>query len=502
MNPAARGQSRTEPFGSARKLITVAALALMASSIPVFGTRFLNDMDFYTLFADKLLSGRVLYRDAMDTKPPLVFVHYALVFKVFGLNNVSAVKLVTLGWLGLSALVMVALRRALSPAGAVPVLAAPMFVLASLSGWGDDFLSSNTEVLANLPILVGVWLLVLHDFDYCRLRLLAGGCALGIACLYRYQSAAALLAYASAIVLRSREFDRKLARLVWSLSGATLPALLFVVHYARIGALADLRLLLAYQAHYARDADAGSLPVALSGVATVLAGLWPVVLLAGRQTAAILTRPTPASRREVFQLLFAAWSVTTFFCGKRFFPHYFVQAIPPLVLLASDRLTSAPAKGFEARAMAVMVSVAVVFTAINAAYTWTREEPPAHPHLVAFVEANTASDDEVLLWHWRPQLLLESKRVFATRLLVNEVLIGRADPAQPRDRPRTRRAGLPALWPAFLGDLASAPPKLIFDAPPGQSEWPLHRFSQVASLLSRYDPCQVIDDVCVYLRRD
>jgi hypothetical protein len=71
----------------------------MASSIPVFGTRFLNDMDFYTLFADKLLSGRVLYRDAMDTKPPLVFVHYALVFKLFGLNNLSAVKLVTLGWL-------------------------------------------------------------------------------------------------------------------------------------------------------------------------------------------------------------------------------------------------------------------------------------------------------------------------------------------------------------------------------------------------------------------
>ena len=39
--------------------------------------RFLNDMEFYALFADKLLSGGLLYRDAMDVKPPLVFLHYA-----------------------------------------------------------------------------------------------------------------------------------------------------------------------------------------------------------------------------------------------------------------------------------------------------------------------------------------------------------------------------------------------------------------------------------------
>src|SRR4029079_14361665 len=133
-----------------RTLVAFALGALVVCSIPVFGTRFLNDMAFYSLFADKLLAGGVLYRDAMDTKPPLVFLHYALVFKVFGLNNVAAVKVVTRVWLGASALIMVTLRRALAPAAAVPAIAAPLFVLARFAGWGQDFLSSNTEILAKL----------------------------------------------------------------------------------------------------------------------------------------------------------------------------------------------------------------------------------------------------------------------------------------------------------------------------------------------------------------
>jgi hypothetical protein len=94
--------------------------------------------------------------------------------------------------------------------------------------------------------------------------------------------------------------------------------------------------------------------------------------------------------------------------------------------------------------------------------------------------------------------LFETKRVFASRLLVNEILIGRMDPLEPR----RRREGLAELWPAYLRDLEAAPPKLIFDAPPGRSVWPFEAFPPLAAFLTRYQTCQVIDDVCVYLRRD
>jgi 4-amino-4-deoxy-L-arabinose transferase-like glycosyltransferase len=485
---------------SARILLAFALVALVICSIPVFGTRFLNDMDFYSLFADKLLSGRLLYRDAMDTKPPLVYFHYALVFKLFGSNNVVAVKIVTIASLGLSALVLVDLRKALSPSAAAPALVALIFILASFSGWGEDFLSSNTEILANLFILVGVWLLALHAFAYRPFCLFIGGCSIGMACLYRYQSGAALLAYAGTMVLRPKQFDHKILRSLLVLSGAALPGLLFVAAYVRIGALVDLKLLLAYQAHYACDADPISVTVVLGRLASTLSGLWPIMLLAIGQTVAILKMSTPASQSEIFQLLFAGCSAATFCIGGRFFPHYFVQAIPPLVLLAAERLGSdRPRSWFEVHAMAILITSAAVFTTINGIAYWTRDPPPSHPNLVTFVQANSSPTDEVLLWVWQPQLLFETKRAFATRLLVNEVLIGRGDPAQP-DR---RRAGLAELWPIYLRDFTAAPPRLIFDAPLGQSEWPFHRFPQLAELLSRYyQPCQILDGVCVYLRRD
>ena len=490
-----------------RTLVAFALGALVVCSIPVFGTRFLNDMAFYSLFADKLLAGGVLYRDAMDTKPPLVFLHYALVFKVFGLNNVAAVKVVTMLWLGASALIMVTLRRALAPAAAVPAIAAPLFVLASFAGWGQDFLSSNTEILANLFIVAGVWLLVARDMGRRPLHLVAGGACIGIASFYRYQSGAALLAYAATMLLRHRQFDRKLVRVLLVGAGCVLPVAAFVAYYARIGALDDLRLFLAYQRHYTRDADDLYWPEALGQIGKTVAGLWPLLLLAAWQAATILRKRAMASRQEIFQLTFAAFSAVPFFLGGRLFPHYFVQAIPPLVLLAADRLEIAraapdPARKpwrawFEAHALAIMVAAAAVFTAINGAYFWTRKDDPPRSDLVAFVAAHSQPTDQVLLWTWRPELLFQTGRTFATRQLVNGPLIG----LPYRRRPGQRRSGVPGLWPIYLRDLAAAPPKLIFDAPPGRSEWPIERFPQLAPLLAGYGACQIVDGVCIYVRK-
>jgi hypothetical protein len=239
-----------------------------------------------------------------------------------------------------------------------------------------------------------------------------------------------------------------------------------------------------------------------------VSGLWPVLLLAAWQVVAILRKRAAASRSEIFQLMFAAWSAATFFVGGRFFPHYFVQAIPGLALLATERLGDIEATRtsrqawFEAHALAILVTVAAAFTAINGLYYWTRHNEPQSRNMVAFIEANSRPSDEVLLWVWRPHLLIETGRVFATRLLVNSPLAGQVEPIQRPGHPPARRSGLSGLWPIFLRDLSSAPPRLIIDDPPGRSEWSLDRYPQVAPLLANYRACQVIDDMCVYLRKD
>ncbi len=206
--------------------------------------------------------------------------------------------------------------------------------------------------------------------------------------------------------------------------------------------------------------------------------------------------------------MFAASSAATFFLGGHLYPHYFIQAIPAPVLLAADRMEPScadldPGRAprpvwFEAHALAIMVAVASVFTVINGTYYWTRKDEPPKRNLVAFVDGHSRPDDEVLLWTWQPNLLFQTKRTFATRQLVNGPLIG----LPYRRRPGVRRSGVPGLWPIYLRDLASTPPKIIFAAAPGQSEWPIDRFPQLASILASYRACQVIDDVCIYLRED
>jgi hypothetical protein len=307
------------------------------------------------------------------------------------------------------------------------------------------------------------------------------------------------------ILLRHRRFDRKLGRVLLVGVGLVLPIAAFVLYYARVEALDDLRLLLRYQAHHMRDVDDFSWPEALGQIVKTAAGLWPLLLLAGWQAAAIVRRRTAASRAEIFQVAFAACSMATFFLGGRLYPHYFIQSIPALVLLAAERLDAPGAdpagrrwrRWFEAHALPIMAAVAVVFAAINGAYYWTRKDEQPRRELIAFVDANSQRSDQVLLWTWRPELLFQIDRTFATRQLVNGPLIGMPS----RRHPGERRTAVPGLWPAYLRDLAAAPPRLIFDAPPGKSEWPIERFPQLASLLAQYHEPRVIDDVRVYLRR-
>jgi hypothetical protein len=150
--------------------------------------------------------------------------------------------------------------------------------------------------------------------------------------------------------------------------------------------------------------------------------------------------------------------------------------------------------------------VATVFTAINGVYYWTQPAQAASPTAIAFIKAHSEPADEVLLWAWQPRLLLDTGRVFATRLLVNSPLIGQLEPVPQTHRPRLRRSGLSQLWPAFLGDLAHAPPRIIVDDPPGKSDWRsdwrMERYPQFAPFLAGYDSCQIIDDLCIYLRRN
>ncbi|HUC76499.1 MAG TPA: glycosyltransferase family 39 protein [Vicinamibacterales bacterium] len=493
-----------------RRTLILSIVGICVLSVPVFCTRFLNDMDYYTLVSDKLLRGAVLYRNAIDTKPPLVFLHYLAIFKLFGPDSVTAVKVVTMGCLAASSLLMRNIDSALFPRAARPEVAALLFVLASFSGWGEDFLSPNTEILSNLFVLAGVLCMVKEDFSGRPARLLLAGISIGVAFLYRYQAGAALAAYFFTVVVARGHFDRPARRLVMLGIGWLIPVAAIVAYYSRIGAVHDLEFLIQYQRFYARGQEI-YWPHLLGQVGIVAAGQGAFILLAGSQAIRMLRRPV--GKRDLFLLLFLLFSVAPFFIGGHYFAHYIVQAIPAFVLLAAERLRPSepspdpPEPAFFFRhARRFIVAIVALFWMVNTAYYTSVPADPRNPNLARFVRAQTDPKDAIFIWTERSHILFEIDRVYATRFLSNEFLTGRLYGSKYRRASATadqaRAASVPQLWPALLQDLRQEKPRLIVDDAPERSNFTIGHYPPLSAFVrAYYEPGQTIDGFCVYVRK-
>ncbi len=496
-----------------RLLVALAMICVL--SLPVFLTGFLTDMDAYAQPADKLLRGGVLYRDTLDTKPPLIVLHYALIFWLAGSTGLVPIKVFTIAILIGSALLIRRVHRALAPGSADEDLVALLFVLASFGGFAGDFLSSSTEIPANLFILLGIWALAADDFAFRPSRLVLAGASLGVAFLYRYHAAAAPAAYAFMLAIRWREIRQPGWRLAAVGAGFLVPIALLVGYFAAVGALDDLWLHVKLVFFYMRGAEI-HWPAAIMRIVTGVATIFQLLLLAGLRVAAIV-RQRPFSRQNVFLLLYLGLSLLTFCLGRRFFGHYLVASIPPLVLLAAARLEARqreetagsprlrPVRLYERFAVSCLAAQVVLFFVANAIYFGTRPPEPRYENLARIVRAHTTRDDRIFVWTTKTHLLLAVDRTYATRFISNDFLVGRMYGTRHRLPSATAEsawvAAITELWPVLMSDLEAARPKLIVDDTPETSAFTIDRYAPLRQLVARdYGPCIRADGLCVYIR--
>jgi hypothetical protein len=507
----------TTPRASSRpnRRLLVALAMICVLSVPAFLTGFLTDMDAYTQPADKLLRGGVLYHDTLDTKPPLILLHYALIFWLVGSTSLAAVKVVTIGILIASALILRRIHAALVPSSPNADLVALLFVLASFGGFGGDFLSSSTEIPANLFILLGVWGLVADDFAFRPGRLVLAGISLGVAFLYRYHAAAPLVAYGVLVVLLGRQLRSVMPRFAAVGAGFLVPLAALVAYFVAIGDLDDLLLHVKYVNFYMRGAEI-HWPTASLRILTGVATLFQMLLLAGLEVADLVRRRL-FSRQNVFLLLYLSFSLITFVLGSRFFGHYLIASIPPLALLAVARLSiprdEQPASSFfrgivrryERYAIPCLAAQVALFFVANAAYFATRPPEPQYGNLARVVQAHTSREDRIFVWTTRTHLLLAVDRTYATRFISNDFLVGRMYGTRHRLPTATAESAWPAavteLWPILMADLQDARPKLIVDDTPEDSAFTLDRYPPLRAFVARdYGPCVRTDGLCVYIR--
>jgi len=299
---------------------------------------FCIDESYYAAGAAELVSGGAFYRDVVDHKPPGIYLIYAAIYRLAGVYNQTAVHLTLLFVAALTAFVVGLVTQELF-GGRAGRWAGTLYAVASVVGPANDFQAANTELFMNLPVVTALWFCARL---WARRRLpwaeaVAMGLMVGVAILVRPQAALALLPIGVAL-LRRKAGWRPMAMV----AGATLlPTLVLLGWLCRADAIADLRVSLAYASYYTN-----SLPFEVKLANGTLKTLFFVAIDVGLVIPAAMLlaqgRRHDLVWRQGAGCLVVSWLLASFVAicaGGRFYPHYFIQALPPLAIMAARQLT-------------------------------------------------------------------------------------------------------------------------------------------------------------------
>jgi hypothetical protein len=149
--------------------------------------------------------------------------------------------------------------------------------------------------------------------------------------------------------------------------------------------------------------------------------------------------------------------------GFRFFPHYYLQLIPPLTLLAVRGLDSMSTQVRKPAlvAVAVLAVASTTFFLVPAFTQGETRDTEIALDVARYVAHHTAPGQRVLVWGQAPEVYWASGRLPATRFATTGFVTG-ATGGRPPDRVGSRYA-VPGAAADFSEDLRRNPPALIAD---------------------------------------
>jgi hypothetical protein len=295
-----------------------------------------GDPAMYAYIGARILDGDLPYRDVFEQKPPGVLYTYAAAFAALGRTMAAVQALDFLAWVT-----------------TVAVLGATAWTLwrdralaLTASALGAVFihpnLQSSFKQAAQAETFIMVWALAALLAVVRRPpALLMAGAACGVAFTYKYNAALYLVAALGVAWLRGA---RGLRAVAIASAGFAGPIMIVAVGFAWSGGLADLiDATIRYNAEYTMSAHP-SMAAFLGQTALVtwrfatMNFLWtvglPGILL-------ILWRALRGDASGLPVAAFAAAAYLAILANARFYPQYFLQALPFLALAAALALVSA-----------------------------------------------------------------------------------------------------------------------------------------------------------------
>jgi 4-amino-4-deoxy-L-arabinose transferase-like glycosyltransferase len=463
-----------------------------------------DDEATYCVVAREMLHGRVLYRDVVDHKPPLIYLTYAAAEGVGGAaNGMLLLHVLTIVVVWATALLLARITRRVggstSEAGSeddVPLAAALLYVVFTTTLLDFDALAANCELYMLLPLTASV-LLYLRGLATSRARdLLAAGALVGVAILYKYQAAVQLPLYALHFFVVHR---RRLARVgaAWLAlgAGAAGPILAALWTLDRAGALAPALFWFAFNGAYIRQGLHLS-EIAARAVPRISYGVVPALLLWILGWRAALLRWERRDQDPAGLFLVGWWVVSALAttAGGRFFGHYFHQVTAPLAVLAAP----GAARLWRARRTFGLVAIGLpagVFLLVGLFHApMARAVGATGPDYRAIadrVRARSGPGDALVVWGNVPVIYFEAGRPLGTRFVFSNYQTGLSPATRTQTDPGADASAnvVAESWEMFAEDLAVRRPKILVDTSPGNlagyGKFPISRYPRLQSIVDQ-----------------
>ncbi len=463
----------------------------------------------YSVVANEIVDGGRPYADAVERKPPLLFWTYAGIFEVTGKFNWRALHFVALLWT-LSAMAgLYVIGRELFDRNTG--LIAALFYGVFQPWWTWKTLAFDGEMLMNLPIILAWAIAFGGGSSRLRPELFVAGALLGAAFLLKQPAAIAAVPLGIYLLLPSYRASRSLTRINSMIQATTLTAGFF----AALG----LVTIVLWKQGILRDAFYWTItdhdvPHVFweKGILLTLAFIGaclPLIvgaIMACRDKSKVWTGKT-AERTALLGLL--AVSAIGAAAGARFYPHYYVQLIPPLVMLAApyyarlwSRRIQPPHWLLQPRVTYVWLALTIVALSVAHWVGLAQRRVPSEAGRYLFTHSNPA--DRIFVWGQKsPEIYLDAHRRSACRYITTFPLTGYVfgGPIPGFD---TRGRILPGAWSTLEQDFARHPPTYIVDVQPDPktAQYPVKNFPILAKLLAeRYQPVAHTAEGVIYRMR-
>src|SRR5438874_5696133 len=462
----------------------------------------------YSVVANEIVDGGRPYADAVERKLPLLFWTYAAIFKVAGKFNWNALHIVALVWTLCAMAGLYVICRELFDRNTGLIAAFFYGVFQPWLTWKN--LSFDAEMLMNLPI-IWAWAVALpRSSRRLRPELFAAGALLGAAFLLKQPAAIAAVPLGIYLLLPSYRASRSLMRSNSIIHATTLTTGFF----AALG----LVMIGLWKQGILREAFywtiAGhDVPHVFwqTGIVTTLAFLGaclPLVvgaIIACRDKDKIWAG-RKAERTALLGLLAA--SAIGAAAGARFYPHYYVQLIPPLALLAApyyarlwSRAVEPPYWLLRPRVTYVWLALTVVAFSIEHWMGLASRRLPSETGRYLF--AHAAPDDRIFVWGQSSEIYLDAHKRPASRYITTFPLTGYVFGGTiPGFDTRIRI--LPGAWSTLQQDFARHPPRYIvhLHSDSRTLQYPVKNFPILDTLLKeRYQPVARTAEGTIYRMR-